>query len=209
MLLDKIYFFSPFLYTLQIFLSGSVFKARIVLHSKSFWMNTKNVKGSSVEDFKIKKQFFVEENLPPRLSVYKTLPLCSAYLKWYCLITFLYYFCDWNIDYWEYVIYVISGSTTVNQVCFSPLIYVAEQTGSQVMLCLPFISNLAVTVTFCSSYMARKAYNLAALVEAGFTHCVPDSLVHWQSSWSLDAMRVWKTVELLGQLANGFVSHTD
>lgn len=62
------------------------------------------------------------------------------------------------------------GSTTVDQVCFSLLIYVAEQAGSQVMLCLPFISNPAVTVTFCCSYIAREAYHLAALVEAGFTH---------------------------------------
>lgn len=106
----------------------------------------------------------------PRISVYIILPLCSAYLRWYCLINLLYYFCDWNVHYWECVSYVISGSTTVDQVCFNPLIYVAEQTGSQVMLCLPFISNPAVTVTFCSTYLAREAYQLAALVEAGFTH---------------------------------------
>lgn len=121
--------------------------------------------------FKIKKQFFGGRISPHSDFKYiEILPLCSAGLKCYCLITLLYYFCDWNIYYWEYAIYVISGSKTVDQVCFSPLIYVAEQTGSQVMLCLPFISNLAVTVTFCSSYLAREAYHLAALVEAGFTH---------------------------------------
>lgn len=63
---QNILFFFSFLYTLQVFLSGSVFIARIVLHSKSFWVNTKTVKGSSVDDFRIKKRFFVGENLPPQ-----------------------------------------------------------------------------------------------------------------------------------------------
>jgi len=38
------------------------------------------------------------------------------------------------------------------------------------MLRLPFISNPIVTVAFCSSYMAREACDLVALVEAGFIY---------------------------------------
>lgn len=79
-----------------------------------------------------------------------------------------------------FVTYGISGSPTIDQVYFSPLICVAEQIGNQVTLCLPFISNPAVAVILCSSYLAREACLLAALVESGFLYwCTrqPSSLV--------------------------------
>lgn len=86
--------------------------------------------------------------------------LCSA-LLFLCL------------KYWLLIVFVtygISGSPAADQVCFSPLICVAEQTRNQVMLRLHFIFSPAVTVTFCSSYLAREAFLLAALVEAGFIY---------------------------------------
>lgn len=80
-------------------------------------------------------------------------------------------------------------------VCFNALICVAEQIGNQVLLRLPVISNSAITVTFCSSYLTREAcleafvgdkihVLFSALVNCLITRCY-ESLTEYRAAWSV------------------------
>lgn len=105
--------------------------------------------------------------------MYNTLALTQCMFK-VVLFSHLYFallFLQWK--YWLLIVFVTygaSGSPAVDKVSFSSLICVAEQIGNQVMLRLSFVSNPAVTVTFCSSYLAREACLFAVLVEARFVY---------------------------------------